>query len=67
MEPTIMTRWMSFGPTTLTKDGMDQFVLDLVGHHVTTLPTNVQLFLFHYGNQLHDNELLGPRSTVLLI
>ena len=67
MEPTITTRWMSLRPTALTKDRTDQFVLNPLGHHVTTLPTNVQLFLFNYGNQLRDNGLLGPRSAVLLI
>ena len=67
MELTITTRWVSFGPTTLTKDGTDQFVLDLAGHHMTTLPTDVQMFLLDYSNQLRDNGLLGPRSAVLLI
>ena len=67
MEPTITTRWVSFRPTTLTKDGMDQFVLNPTSHHVTTLPTDVQVLLFNYGNQLRDNGLLGPRSAVLLI
>ena len=46
---------------------MDQFVLDLTGHHMTTLPTNVQVFLLNYGDQLRDNGLLGPRSAVLLV
>ena len=67
MKPTIPTRWVSIGPTTLTENGMDQFVLDLTSHHMTTLPANVQVFFFHYGNQLCDNGLLGPRRTVLLI
>ena len=55
MKPTITTRWMSLGPTTLTKDETNQFVLDSMGHHVTTLPTDVQVFFLHYGNQLRDN------------
>ena len=63
MEPMITTQWVSFGPTTLTKDGTDQFVLDSAGHHMTTLPTDVQMLLLDYGNQLRDNGLLGPRST----
>ena len=67
MKPTIMTRWVSLRPTTLTKDGTDQFFLNPPSHHMTTLPTNVQMLLFDYGNQLRDNGLLGPRSTVLLI
>ena len=67
MEPTITTRWVSFGPTTLTKNGTDQFVLHLVGHHMTTFPTDVKVLLFDYGDQFRDNRLLGPRSAVLLI
>ena len=67
MKPTITTRQMSFGPTTLTKDGTDQFVLDSMSHHMTTFPSNVQMLLFDYGNQLRNNGLLGPRSAVLLI
>ena len=67
MKPTITTRRMSFGSTTLTKNGTDQFVLDSAGHHMTTFPTNVKVFLLDYGNQLRDNGLLGPRSVVLLI
>ena len=67
MEPTITMRQVSFGLTTLTKDGTDQFVLDLTGHHMTAFPTDVQVFLLDYGNQLRDNRLLGPRSAVLLI
>ena len=63
----IMTRWLSLGQTTLTKDRTNQFLLNPPGHHVTTLPTDVQLFLFNYGDQLRDNGLLGPRSAVLLI
>ena len=62
-----MTQWVSLRPTMLTKDGTDQFILDLVSHHMTTLPTNVQMLLFDYGNQLRDNGLLGPRSAVLLV
>ena len=54
MKPTIMTQWMSFGPTMLTKDGTDQFILDSMSHHMTALPTDVQMLLFDYGNQLHD-------------
>ena len=67
MKPTIATRWMSFGSTTLTEDGTDQFVLDSASHHMTTFPTDVQMLLLNYGNQLRDNGLLGPRSAVLLI
>ena len=67
MKPTIMTQWVSLRPTMLTKDGTDQFILDSVSHHMTTLPTNVQMLLFDYGNQLRDNGLLGPRSAVLLV
>ena len=67
MEPTITMRQVGFRPTTLTEDRTDQFVLDSASHHMTTLPTNIEVFLFHYGNQLHDNGLLGPRSAVLLI
>ena len=67
MKSTITMRRMSFGPTTLTKDRTDQFLFNLPGHHMTTLPTDVQLILFDYGNQLRDNGLLGPRSAVLLI
>ena len=67
MKPTITTRWVSLRPTMLTKDRMDQFVLNSPSHHVTTLPTDVQVLLFDYGNQLRDNGLLGPRSAVLLI
>ena len=66
MKPAITTRWVSLGFTTLTKDRMNQFVLNPMSHHVTTLPTNVQMLL-NYGNQLRDNGLLGPRSAVLLI
>ena len=62
-----MTQWVSLRPTMLTKDGTDQFILDSVSHHMTTLPTNVQMLLFDYGNQLRDNGLLGPRSAVLLV
>ena len=67
MKLTITTQWMSFGFATLTKDGMNQFVLNLMSHHVTTLPTDVQMLLLDYGYQLCDNGLLGPRSAVLLI
>ena len=67
MKPTIMTQWVSLRPTMLTKDGTDQFILDSVSHHMTTLPTHVQMLLFDYGNQLRDNGLLGPRSAVLLV
>ena len=67
MEPTITTRWMSFGLTMLTKDGTDQFILDSTSHHVTTLPTDVEMLLLDYGDQLRDNGLLGPRSAVLLV
>ena len=67
MEPTITTRWVSLRPTTLTKDGTDQFVLDMTGHHMTALSTNVQVLLLNHGDQLCDNGLLGPRSAVLLI
>ena len=67
MEPTITTRRVSFRPTTLTKDRMDQFVLNPTSHHVTTLSTDIKVFLLDYGNQLRDNGLLGPRSAVLLI
>ena len=51
----------------LTKDGTDQFVLDSTSHHMTAFPSNVQVILLDYGNQLRDNGLLGPRSAVLLI
>ena len=67
MKPAVTTRWMSFGPTMLTKDGTDQFVLNPTSHHMTTLSTDVQVVLLDYGNQLCDNGLLGPRSAVLLI
>ena len=67
MEPTITTRRVSLRLTALTKDGTDQFVLDSTSHHMTTFPTDVQVFLLDYGNQLCNNGLLGPRSTVLLI
>ena len=67
MESTITTRWVSLRPTTLTKDGTDQFVLDATGHHMTALFTNVQVILLNHGDQLRDNGLLGPRSAVLLI
>ena len=67
MKPTITMRQMSFGSTALTKDRTDQFFLDSTSHHMTTLPTDVQVFLLDYGNQLCDNGMLGPRSTVLLI
>ena len=67
MKPTIMKRWMSLGLTVLTKNRTNQFFLDTTSHHVTTLSTNVQVFLLDYGNQLHDNGLLGPWSAVLLI
>ena len=67
MKPTITARWMSLGPTTLTKDGTDQFVLDATGHHMTTLSPDVQVLLLNHGDQLRDNGLLGPRSAVLLI
>ena len=61
MKPTITTRRMSLGPTTLTKDRTDQFILDSMSHHMTTFPSYVQVFLFNYGNQLCNNRLLGPR------
>ena len=67
MKPTITARWMSLGPTTLTKDGTNQFLLDSMSHHMTTLSSNVQVILLDHGNQLCDNGLLCPRSTVLLI
>ena len=67
MKPVITTRWVSLGFTMLTKDGTNQFVLNPTSHHVTTLPTDVQMFLLNYGNQLQDNRLLGPWSVVLLI
>ena len=67
MKLTIPTRWMSLGSTALTKNGTNQFFLDTMGHHMTTLPTDAQVFLLDYGNQLSDNGLLGPRSTVLLV
>ena len=67
METTITTRRMSLGFTTLTKDGTNQFVLNTTSHHVSTLSTDVQVFLLDYGDQLRDNGLLGPRSAVLLI
>ena len=67
MKLTITTRGMSLGPTTLTKNGTDQFILDSTGHHMTAFSSKVQMLLLDYGNQLRDNGLLGPRSTVLLI
>ena len=67
MKSTITTRWVSFRPTMLTKDGTDQFILDATGHHMTALSTDVQVLLFDHSNQLRDNGLLGPRSAVLLI
>ena len=67
MEPTITTRQVSFGLTTLTKHRTDQFILDSTGHHMTAFSSKVQMLLLDYGNQLRDNGLLGPRSTVLLI
>ena len=67
MKATIMTRWMSLGPTALTKDGTNQFFLNTTSHHMTALPTDVRVLLLDYGNQLRDNRLLGPWSTVLLI
>ena len=33
---------------------------------MTTLPTNVQVLLFDYGDKFRDNGLLGPRSAVSL-
>ena len=51
----------------LAKDGMDQFVLNPTGHHMTTFPSDVQVLLLNHGDQLCDNGLLGPRSAVLLI
>ena len=67
MKSTITTRWVSLRPTMLTKDGTDQFILDSVSHHMTTLSTNVQVLLLNHSDQLRDNGLLGPRSAVLLI
>ena len=67
MKSTITTQWVSLRPTTLTKDGTDQFILDATGHHMTTLSTDVQVLLFNHGDQLRDNGLLGPRNAVLLI
>ena len=67
MKVTIMTGRMSLGLTLLTKDGTNQFVLNPTSHHVTALPTDVQMLLLNYGNQLRDNRLLGPCSAVLLI
>ena len=67
MKSTVTTQRVSFRPTTLTKDGTDQFVLDMTGHYMTSLSTDVQVLLFNHGDQLRDNGLLGPRSTVLLI
>ena len=67
MKPAITTQWVSLGFTTLAKDGTNQFVLNPASHHVTALPTNVQMLLLNYGNQLRDNGLLGPQSAVLLI
>ena len=67
MKPMILTRWVSLRPTTLTKDGTNQFLLNLPGHHMTALSANVQVFLLDHGDQLRDNGLLGPRSAVLLV
>ena len=67
MKLAITMRRVSFRSTTLTKNGTDQFVLNPTSHHVTTFSTDVQVVLLDYGNQLRDNGLLGPRSTVLLI
>ena len=59
---------MSLRPTLLTKDQTNHFVLDLMSHHVTTLPANVQVLLFNNGDRLADHlrGLLGPWDTVLL-
>ena len=67
MKPTITMQQMSLGPTTLTKNRTNQFVLNPMGHHMTAFPSNVQMILFDYGNQLRNNGLLGPRSAVLLV
>ena len=67
MKLVITAQWVSLGFATLTKDRTNQFILNLTSHHMTALPTDIQMILFNYGNQLRDNGLLGPRSTVLLI
>ena len=67
MEPMITTQWVSIGLAALTEDGMNQFILNPTSHHMTALPTNVQVVLLDYGNQLRDNGLLGPWRAVLLI
>ena len=67
MEPTITTRQVSFGLTALTKNGANQFFLDMTSHQVTTLSTKIQMLLLNYGDQLCDNGLLGPWSAVLLV
>ena len=50
MKLAITTQWVSLGFTTLTKDGTNQFVLNLTSHHMTTLSTDVQVFLLNYGH-----------------
>ena len=67
MKPMITVQWVSLGPTMLTKDGTNQFLLDSTSHHMTAFSSNVQVVLLDHGNQLCDNGLLGPRSAVLLI
>ena len=60
---------MSLGLTLLTKDGTNHFILNMMGHHVTTLPSNVQVLLFNDGDQLADHlrGLLGPQDALLLV
>ena len=60
---------MSLGPTLLTKDGTNHFGLNVMSHHVTTLPSYVQVLLFNDRDQLADylRGLLGPWDIVLLI
>ena len=62
MEPMITTRWVSRGPTTLTKDGTNQFVLDSMGHHMSAFPSNVsQTGIFHALF-----ALFFPRLTIII-
>ena len=63
----ITMRRMSLRFTALTKDRTNQFILNMTSHDVAYLCILVKDILLNYGNELHDNGLLGPWSAVLLI
>ena len=67
MKSMITTQRVSFGPTLLTKDRMNQLFLNTMSHDMAALLILVKDILLNYGHKLCNNGLLAPWSAVLLI